>query len=153
MYPPLSFGLICVQVFDWKRKTWWSMEEEELEILRAQLLERRAEILQMGDEQIDPNRVDVVTVPDEDTQPLTEMNQVIASKRNKARVVELERIEAALKRMTIDPDSFGECLDCGELIPLRRLQVMPWALYCVTCEDRKNPRTRSRRRHIFDFED
>jgi len=78
---------------------------------------------------------------------------VIASKRNKARVMELERVENALKRIENDPDSFGECLECGEMIRTRRLQVMPWALYCVACEDELNPRKRSRRKHIFDFDD
>jgi DnaK suppressor protein len=129
------------------------MEPEEFEALHTQLVAKRDEIVRLGDERIDPNRVDAVSVPDEDTQPLTEMNQVIASKRNKARIVELERIEAALARMANDPDCFGECLECGEMIPLRRLQVMPWALHCVKCEDRRNPRKRSRRRHIFDYED
>ena len=128
------------------------MTPSDLSALRAKLSARRAELLERGDETIDPNRVDAVSVPDEDTQPLTEMNQVIASKRNRTRLLELERIEAALQRIKAAPDEFGECLECGEAIPLKRLEVMPWALYCVPCEDKHNPHTRSRRRHIFDYD-
>lgn len=129
------------------------MEPEELEILVERLKARRAELVALGDEVIAPNRTDAVSVPDEDTQPLNEMNQVIASKRNKARALELERIEVALRQIAHSPDDFGECDACGEAIALKRLEVVPWARRCVRCEDRLNPRVKSRRRHIFDYDD
>ena len=43
----------------------------------------------------------------------------------------LSRIEAALKR--IDDGSYGECLECGEPIPPRRLEIDPAAALCVSC--------------------
>ena len=30
--------------------------------------------------------------------------------------------------------SYGECLMCGELINPKRLQAIPWARYCVKCQ-------------------
>ena len=43
----------------------------------------------------------------------------------------LELIEDALKRLT--GDDFGKCLDCNELISEARLDIKPYASYCVKC--------------------
>ncbi|MDE0382737.1 MAG: TraR/DksA C4-type zinc finger protein [Defluviicoccus sp.] len=43
----------------------------------------------------------------------------------------LHRIDAALKR--IDDGSYGECMECGESIPPRRLEIDPTVAVCVPC--------------------
>lgn len=43
----------------------------------------------------------------------------------------LERIEAALAR--IDAGSFGECVECGEPIAPKRLQLDPATPMCIDC--------------------
>ena len=43
----------------------------------------------------------------------------------------LEEIAAALER--IDDGTFGRCEECGEDIPKARLEVLPYARYCVAC--------------------
>ena len=43
----------------------------------------------------------------------------------------LQRIDAALRR--IADGSFGECLECGEPIPPRRLEIDPAVTVCVPC--------------------
>ncbi|GGY72150.1 TraR/DksA family transcriptional regulator [Marinobacter zhanjiangensis] len=40
-------------------------------------------------------------------------------------------IEAALKR--IDQDEFGECMECGEPINPKRLEIDPTTLHCIHC--------------------
>ena len=40
-------------------------------------------------------------------------------------------IAAALKR--IDQDKFGECMECGEPINPKRLEIDPTTLYCIDC--------------------
>ena len=127
------------------------MREEELESLRAHLIARQEQLLEEGDLRAEPNRADALTVPDEDTQPLNEMNQMIASKRNRARAQEAEAIRAALRRLDSEPDEFGECQDCGEDISMGRLRARPWARRCVECETLRSPRTKHRRRHAGDF--
>jgi RNA polymerase-binding protein DksA len=47
---------------------------------------------------------------------------------------ELRAIEAARERMATG--SYGECIDCGEDIPLERLKVQPTASRCVPCQER-----------------
>jgi len=45
---------------------------------------------------------------------------------------ELVCIEAALHRL--DHGTYGDCLQCGEPIPLQRLMVQPAALRCAACQ-------------------
>lgn len=45
---------------------------------------------------------------------------------------QLEDIEAAIKR--IDDGNYGICVDCGKLIPRKRLEVLPFARRCLACE-------------------
>src|ERR1700758_1036146 len=41
----------------------------------------------------------------------------------------LNRIERSLER--IHSGTFGECINCGEEIPRKRLNAMPWTEYCL----------------------
>lgn len=127
------------------------MEPEELAALRKVLIARRDELRKEGDIEIEPVVKDPAEKVDEDAAPLTEMNQVIASRRNKNRAQELERIEVALRRLDADPDEFGYCEGCGNEIPIRRLEIMPWARHCVACEEARAPRRGGRRRHLGDY--
>jgi DnaK suppressor protein len=45
----------------------------------------------------------------------------------------LKLIEEALERVT--DGSFGECLNCGEDIQPKRLDAIPWAPYCIKCQE------------------
>lgn len=129
------------------------MDREELEHFEALLTQRRAELLRTGDVEIEPVLKDPAEKVDEDAAPLTEMSQVIASRRNQQRSLELERIEQALARLRNDPDEYGECRGCGNEIPHRRLELMPWALFCVACEEKREPARGKRRRHAADYLD
>jgi DnaK suppressor protein len=44
----------------------------------------------------------------------------------------LDMIEAALRR--IEKGVFGLCESCRKPIPKMRLEVMPWARYCIRCQ-------------------
>lgn len=127
------------------------MDPEELARLKELLLARRDELLAEGDVEIEPVLADPAEKVDEDAAPHTEMSQVIASRRNRTRAEELARIEAALRRIQAEPDDFGVCEGCGEDIPLRRLEIMPWARHCVTCADKRTPTRGGRRRHAADY--
>lgn len=45
----------------------------------------------------------------------------------------LREIADALHR--IETDSYGICLECEEPISQKRLDAVPWARYCVTCQE------------------
>lgn len=52
------------------------------------------------------------------------LSALIESQRN-----ELRLIDGALQRM--DANVYGECVDCGDEIPLERLEALPFALRCA----------------------
>ena len=64
----------------------------------------------------------------------------------------LDRIRAALVRLEEDPDSFGQCIECGEEIAARRLELMPSVELCVKYQQSRDvPQGPSDRRHLRDF--
>jgi len=129
------------------------MDEATRERHRQRLLAMKAEILGEGDLAIEPGRDDPSAVgSDEDTQPLAEMSQTIASSRNRNRSAVLTRVLAALARLDDDPASFGNCTECGEPIADKRLALLPYAELCVECQQSQDgPRAPGGRRHLRDF--
>ena len=47
----------------------------------------------------------------------------------------LQQIEGALGRL--DSGSYGVCDHCGEKIGAQRLKAIPWARYCVDCQEKE----------------
>ena len=48
-------------------------------------------------------------------------------------VAELAEVEGALKRMS--EGGYGQCVDCGESIPVARLHAYPAAARCIGCQE------------------
>ena len=61
--------------------------------------------------------------------------QAMALETSRRRGVELRRIAAALAR--IDEGEYGYCLECGEEIAVRRLELAPAAPLCIGCASGK----------------
>jgi DnaK suppressor protein len=125
---------------------------QSLDGYRRRLLDRRADLLAEGDVAIEPSRKDETAVgSDDDDMALSEMNQVIASKRNQARTLELAKITVALKRLEDAPADFGLCAECGDPIG-KRLEAHPYVEYCLECQsERDGVRQKGPRRHAGDF--
>lgn len=45
----------------------------------------------------------------------------------------LKNIDAALRRIRMG--NFGVCSNCGNEIPIKRLEAMPWTEYCLDCQE------------------
>ncbi|MEJ7617204.1 MAG: TraR/DksA family transcriptional regulator [Pyrinomonadaceae bacterium] len=58
--------------------------------------------------------------------------ELLFSMSNNDRVL-LEMIDEALARIEIG--DYGECINCGELVQEKRLEAVPWARYCLKCQD------------------
>jgi DnaK suppressor protein len=43
-------------------------------------------------------------------------------------------IRAALDR--IAEGTYGECLNCGKTIGIKRLEALPWTPYCIDCQEK-----------------
>ena len=46
----------------------------------------------------------------------------------------LNLTEVALRR--ISEGTFGECSNCGAAINQKRLEAVPWAQYCIACQEK-----------------
>ena len=53
---------------------------------------------------------------------------------NDADRARLHQVDEALKRM--GEGQYGECEQCGETIPGRRLNAIPWALLCIEWQEK-----------------
>lgn len=49
----------------------------------------------------------------------------------------LYHIDEALRRLYRDPDSFGQCEECGEEIGFERLDALPHARLCIRCKEKE----------------
>ena len=47
--------------------------------------------------------------------------------------ITLKMIDEALDR--IGDGAFGECVNCGQDIQAKRLEALPWARYCIKCQE------------------
>ncbi len=58
---------------------------------------------------------------------------------NEHGTAELEALDAALARL--DAGTFGQCTDCGTAIAAARLQAMPEASRCLSCQTKTEQTT------------
>jgi RNA polymerase-binding protein DksA len=63
-----------------------------------------------------------------------EFGQQLALQLADGEIYELQAISDALER--INTHTYGSCEECGSDIPYSRLEVLPYARYCVSCESR-----------------
>ena len=56
---------------------------------------------------------------------------LISMSANDRRLLDL--IDEALQR--VESGDYGECVNCGEPVQEKRLDAVPWARYCLRCQD------------------
>ena len=99
---------------------------------RSALLAERARLA--GGKQ---KELEILVVPGslavDDQAPLMH-DQFVVLRQHRMDRQKLKLIDAALERL--DEGEFGLCTECEEPIPRRRLNIVPWAAYCVPCQDR-----------------
>lgn len=125
------------------------MRPDEAARIRQSLLDTRTRLLAEGAIAVRRASDDVVaSAADEDEAPHHEMDQAIASSRNKERAARLAQVEDALARLADDPESYGLCEACEEPIAAGRLVAMPFARLCVDCQASRdaNPHGRGRKK-------
>jgi DnaK suppressor protein len=59
----------------------------------------------------------------------------------------LRNVRGALRR--IDDGSYGVCMHCDEEINLKRMNAVPWAPYCIQCQEEAD-RQRAEGEETFD---
>jgi DnaK suppressor protein len=129
------------------------MTPKQREAHRKTLERLRAEVQKVGPARIEPNRKDPAAtgVSDEDAQALSEMLQVLASKRNEGQAALLRQIDHALTKIVDAPEDFGLCEECEEEIAPKRLSLVPYATLCVDCQAKRDPKLGGTRRKLTDY--
>jgi len=71
-------------------------------------------------------------VAEEDQAQITH-DEFVSLRLNRLDYLQLRMIDEALDRLK--SGDFGTCLACEEPIPAKRLKALPWARYCVSCQE------------------
>jgi DnaK suppressor protein len=71
-------------------------------------------------------------VAEEDQAQITH-DEFVSLRLNRLDYLQLRMIDEALDRL--NSGDFGICLACEEPIPAKRLKALPWARYCVNCQE------------------
>jgi DnaK suppressor protein len=69
----------------------------------------------------------------EEDQAQMSQDEFVSLHLNSLDYSQLRLVEEALDRMA--SGDYGVCLSCEAPIPAKRLRALPWARYCVTCQD------------------
>ena len=69
----------------------------------------------------------------EEDQAQMSHDEFVSLHLNSLDYVQLRLIEEALD--SIHSGDYGVCLSCEEQIPAKRLHALPWAKYCVSCQE------------------
>lgn len=123
------------------------MSPKELKRYRELLLERRQEILEENDQEIDLRDMPRAGSADPldmalDTESMELMMALGDSERR-----ELKEIERGLEK--IENETYGVCELCGGEIGVARLEAIPTADLCISCkasQERNSPASYTRRR-------
>ena len=107
---------------------------EGYDALRERLLTQKQEIVNMykqdvraGQESADDGTDDIV-----DRANNSYNRELMFSLSDGERQLVLQ-IDAALRRM--DEATYGRCANCGQTIAAPRLEAVPWARFCIDCQE------------------
>jgi DnaK suppressor protein len=110
------------------------MRKRELERFREMLEERRGELLDKSQRTAGEGR-NTISEGGEDyvDDAVTSYTREFLLSLSGFERRQLALVEDALSR--IEDGSYGECQMCGESVPVARLKAIPWARYCVSCQE------------------
>ena len=118
--------------------------DERNDQLRNLLISKKLELLAevkkaMGDKLEEDVRMTFDLLKDNPDKSVDELLKHIDARIMGNKSEEIDDIDAALHKL--DNGSYGVCEECGEDIPVKRLDAVPSASYCVSCQhdiDRQN---------------
>lgn len=113
------------------------MEEElsqkQIEALKARLIARKSEVARLSAQSKDSR--DAVELDQTRQGRLSRqdamMQQEMAKETQRRRELDMRRIEIALTK--IENDEYGYCVQCDEIIAVKRLELDPAIPTCIKC--------------------
>ena len=113
------------------KRTNGAVLSSSIETYRQMLLDRREEVVSGLGVKFD-TLAKMGRVAEEDQAQLSH-DEFVSLRLNSLDYGQLRLVEEALDRM--QSGDFGVCLACEQPIPPKRLQALPWARYCVPCQE------------------
>jgi DnaK suppressor protein len=115
-------------------------EEQRRIALRNSLVRKREEFVKEAKSEISKyirgeTRQLVDTALDNGDWSVVDLSEDISLRQLSTHRETLLKIDAALRK--IDEGTYGKCEDCGEDISVERLKVLPFAIYCVDCQEKR----------------
>ncbi|MDQ1524602.1 MAG: DnaK suppressor protein [Pyrinomonadaceae bacterium] len=110
------------------------MDKRKLKSYRDRLLERREALFrQVTEAEMSSRERDLEATQDPADMAANAYTKelLISMSANDRRLLAL--IDEALHR--IETGGFGECVNCGEPVQEKRLEAVPWARFCLKCQD------------------
>lgn len=98
---------------------------------RQSLLEKRTEVLSALGIKFD-TIARMGRIAEEDQAQLTH-DEFVSLRLNSLDYLQLRLVDEALDRM--NSGDYGFCMGCEEPIPPKRLRALPWARYCIRCQE------------------
>lgn len=119
------------------------MDEKQRNQIESRLLEERQERLEaLADlderfkERMEGDDGDLTNYPlhmaDEGTDTMEQEKQSLMVHKEGEQLL---AIDDALRRLYKEPETFGTCTRCGTEISMERLELVPWAAVCVSCQE------------------
>ena len=102
------------------------------QLLAQREVELRAILRPTGEVAVQGPDIQAREVIDFKDMAVEETQSVVDEAKADHALEELELVVAARRRLA--DQTYGECLDCGEPIDLRRLMAMPATRYCTACQ-------------------
>jgi DnaK suppressor protein len=115
-------------------------EDERRTSLRKSLVSKREQIVREAKAEISKyikgeTRQLVDTALDDGDWSVVDLSEDVSLRRLSAHRENLQRIDEALRKF--DEGTYGICEDCGEEIGGERLKILPFAIYCTDCQEKR----------------
>jgi len=112
------------------------MDKKRLDYYKKKLLNRRDELVKTITRTEEEGRQadDDPTVDLADKAANSYTKEFLFGQTNTDRAI-LNLIDEALKR--IRSEQYGTCVNCQEEMQQKRLEAVPWAKHCISCQEKK----------------
>jgi DnaK suppressor protein len=123
-----------------KKKTVVDEETERKERLRRLLIKKREDIVKEAKSEIKKFKTGekkqiIETVLDDGDLSVVDLSEDISLKQLSTHREMLIKIDTALRKL--QEGTYGICEECGDEISEDRLKILPFAIYCRDCQEKK----------------
>jgi DnaK suppressor protein len=136
----LKGGKTAAKTASAKKPVHVETEEERKAALKKLLLQRRTDLLKEIRNEISKyikgeTRQLVDTALDDGDWSVVDLSEDISLRHLSAHRETLQKIDESIRKL--NEGTYGLCEDCGDVISAERLKILPFAIYCIDCQERR----------------